>query len=227
MVMEILMVRQVTSEEAVTVNLVSSFTPQSKDIVFESGPDYKGARWGQKKDNTPFFKKIKYRYELFTVYIPFFLRHIQGQTTTAEFPGGSCPAVHLIWTLIPSTLTLLPEQSEARWGFILVLANSLESAEASFDEGLNLMATGNLRLSHEKAWKELWLQSKVEVTGSDSLSKALIGCMFYLLSAFPSIHDTSSSFGGVSPGGLSNGGDGQDYWGHVFWDQVRLLAADA
>lgn len=105
------------------------------------------------------------------------------------------------------------------------MANSLESAEASFDEGLSLMASGNLRPSHENAWKEMWLQSKVEVTGSENLCKAVVGCMFYLLSAFPSIHDTSRSFGGVSPGGLSNGGDGQDYWGHVFWDQVRLVAA--
>lgn len=124
---------------------------------------------------------------------------------------------------MPSTLVLPPEQSQARWGFILVVANSLDSAQTSFDEALGLMATGNLRPSHEKAWKELWLQSKVEVSGSHDLNKALIGCMFYLLSAFPSIHDDSRSFGGVSPGGLSNGGDGQDYWGHVFWDQVKLM----
>lgn len=189
MVMEVLLVRQATSEEPVTVKLVSSFTPQSKDIAFEPGPEYKGAR------------------------------HIQGQTSSAEFPGGTCPTVHLLWTAIPETLTMPPDQSQGRWGFILVVANSLESAEASFDQGLNLMASGNLRPSHEKAWKELWLQSKLEVSGSETLLKALIGCMFYLLSAFPSIHDTSSSFGGVSPGGLSNGGDGQDYWGHVFWDQ--------
>ncbi|XP_029290039.1 protein-glucosylgalactosylhydroxylysine glucosidase [Cottoperca gobio] len=189
MVMEVLMVRQVTSEEPITVNLVSSFTPQSKDILFESGPDYKGGS------------------------------HIQGKVTTAEYPGGSCPSVHLIWTTIPSTLTLPPDHSQACWGFVLVVANSLESAEANFDEGLDLKATGDLRPSHEKAWKERWLQSKVEVVGSESLCKALIGCMFYLLSAFPSINDNTSSFGGVSPGGLSNGGDGQDYWGHVFWDQ--------
>ncbi|KAM4573993.1 protein-glucosylgalactosylhydroxylysine glucosidase isoform 2-T2 [Odontesthes bonariensis] len=189
MVMEVLLVREGTSEEPATVNLVSAFAPQSKDIVFESGPDYKGGS------------------------------HIHGQTSSAEIPGGSCPKVHLIWTPVPSTLTLPQEQTQARWGFFLVVANSLDFAEAGFDQGLNLIATGNLRPSHEKAWKELWLQSKVEVVGSDNLCKALIGCMFYLLSAFPSIHDTSSSFGGVSPGGLSNGGDGQDYWGHVFWDQ--------
>ncbi|XP_004069635.1 protein-glucosylgalactosylhydroxylysine glucosidase [Oryzias latipes] len=188
-VMEVLLERQVTSDQPVSVNLLSSFTPQSKDIVFETGPGYKGGSY------------------------------ILGQTSTAEFPGGSCPSVHLIWTPVPSTLVLPPEQSQARWGFILVVANSLDSAQTSFDEALGLMATGNLRPSHEKAWKELWLQSKVEVSGSHDLNKALIGCMFYLLSAFPSIHDDSRSFGGVSPGGLSNGGDGQDYWGHVFWDQ--------
>ncbi|XP_068170245.1 protein-glucosylgalactosylhydroxylysine glucosidase isoform X2 [Antennarius striatus] len=189
MVMEVLLVRQVTSQEPVTVQLVSSFTPQSKDIDFEPGPDYRGGR------------------------------HIQGQTKTAEFPGASCPVVHLIWTPIPTTVTLLPEQSQSRWGFILVAATSLDVGEACFDEGLNLMATGDLRPSHEVAWRELWLKSKIEVSESESLSRALIGCTFYLLSAFPSIHETSSVFGGVSPGGLSNGGDGQDYWGHVFWDQ--------
>lgn len=44
MVMEVLMVRHVTSEEPFTVEMVSSFTPQSKDIQFQFGPDYKGGR---------------------------------------------------------------------------------------------------------------------------------------------------------------------------------------
>ncbi|KAM4619384.1 protein-glucosylgalactosylhydroxylysine glucosidase isoform 2-T4 [Polymixia lowei] len=189
MVMELLLVRQGALEEPITVKLVSSFTPESKDIDFRSAPDYKNGR------------------------------HIQGQTTTAEVPGGSRSSVHLIWSIIPPSVTLLPEQSESRWGFILVLGDSARSVEANFDEGLSLMADGNLRPSHRDAWTELWLESKVEPTGSEKLSKALIGCMFYLLSAFPSLHDVSNSFGGVSPGGLSNGGNGQDYWGHVFWDQ--------
>lgn len=128
--------------------------------------------------------------------------------------------MHLIWTPIPSSLTLPPEQTAARWGFLLVVASTSASAEAVFDQALELMATGDLQPSHQKAWRELWLHSTVEVAGSDTLFRAVIGCLFYLLSAFPSIHDASSSFGGVSPGGLSNGGDSQDYWGHVFWDQV-------
>lgn len=44
MVMEVLIVRHVTSEEPFTVEMVGSFTPQSKDINFQFGPDYKGGR---------------------------------------------------------------------------------------------------------------------------------------------------------------------------------------
>lgn len=44
MVMEVEVVRQVASKDPITVNLVSSFTPQSADIDFQSGPDYRGGR---------------------------------------------------------------------------------------------------------------------------------------------------------------------------------------
>lgn len=44
MVMEVEVVRQVASKDPITVNLVSSFTPQSVDIDFQPGPDYRGGR---------------------------------------------------------------------------------------------------------------------------------------------------------------------------------------
>lgn len=44
MVMEVLVLRRVTSEEPITVKMTSSFMPQSKDIDFEFGPDYKGGK---------------------------------------------------------------------------------------------------------------------------------------------------------------------------------------
>lgn len=44
MVMEVQVVRHIASEEPTTVDMVSSFTPQSKDIDFQSCPDYKGGR---------------------------------------------------------------------------------------------------------------------------------------------------------------------------------------
>ncbi|CDQ82075.1 unnamed protein product [Oncorhynchus mykiss] len=44
LVMEVLLIRQGTSREPITIKLDSRFTPQSDDIVFHSEPDYKGAR---------------------------------------------------------------------------------------------------------------------------------------------------------------------------------------
>ncbi|XP_013981556.1 protein-glucosylgalactosylhydroxylysine glucosidase isoform X1 [Salmo salar] len=189
MVMEVLLVRQGTSQEPITIKMDSGFTPQSDDIVFHSEPDYKGASY------------------------------IQGHTTMAEVPGGICPSVHIIWTPITPSLTLLPDQAQSRWGFVVAVAGSQDSVQAHYDTALELMANGNLRPSHLRAWEELWAGSTLELTGPDNLSRALIGCMFYLLSVFPSLHEAPGHFGGVSPGGLSNGGSGQDYWGHVFWDQ--------
>ncbi|KAI4903123.1 hypothetical protein NFI96_015696 [Prochilodus magdalenae] len=189
LVMEVFLKRQKTTEEPITVTLDSSFTPYSHDITLEDAPDYKGGR------------------------------HIFGQAVSPEIPGGLCPSVHLIWTPLSSSVTLLPEQSQSRWGFMLAVAESCESVQACYDAALELFEHGDLQSSHLRAWAEVWLGSRVELAGPLPLSRAVIGCMFYLLSAFPSLTEAPSLFGGVSPGGLSNGGQGQDYWGHVFWDQ--------
>ncbi|MFT7806964.1 acid trehalase-like protein 1 isoform X1 [Arapaima gigas] len=189
LVMEVCLVRQGAAEEPLTVELHSSFKPSSEDIAFHATDDYRGGRY------------------------------IQGKTLVPEVPGGPLCNVHLIWTPLPSSLTLLPSQSQFSWVFFGVVADSAEHAKGFFDNGLELMATGDLFLSHCRAWAELWAGCGVEVSGSLPLSRALIGCLFYLLSSFPPLHNASFRFGGVSPGGLSNGRRGQDYWGHVFWDQ--------
>ncbi|KAG9280778.1 protein-glucosylgalactosylhydroxylysine glucosidase isoform X1 [Astyanax mexicanus] len=189
LVMEVFLKRQAATEDPITVMLDSSFSPYSDDISFQAAPDYKGGR------------------------------HIFGQANSAEVPGGHRPSVHLIWTPIASSVSLQPDQSQSRWGFLLAVAESNETVQACFDTGMELFEQGDLQTSHQRAWAELWLDSRVELAGPLPLSRAVIGCMFYLLSAFPSLKEAPSPFGGVSPGGLSNGGQGQDYWGHVFWDQ--------
>ncbi|XP_063053306.1 protein-glucosylgalactosylhydroxylysine glucosidase [Engraulis encrasicolus] len=189
LVMEVIMVRQVTSQEPITLQLDSSFNPYSKDISFQEASDYKGGK------------------------------HIFGQAHASEVPGGSRPSVHVIWIPIAPSVTLLPEQSQSRWGFLVAVGGTEEIAQSGYDKGLQLMADGDLRPSHNRAWAKMWLGSRLEVAGEEPMSRALIGCLFYLLSAFPTVDQTEAHFGGVSPGGLSNGGQGQDYWGHVFWDQ--------
>lgn len=142
---------------------------------------------------------------------------------SAEAPGVLRPCVHLIWTPLTSYVTLLPDQRQASWSFLVALAESSEIAQFCFNTGLELIENGDLQASHVRAWAELWHSSSVELVGPEPLSQAVIGCMFYLQSALPSLTETPTPFGGISPGGLSNGGhgQGQDYWGHVFWDQVR------
>ncbi|XP_062859596.1 protein-glucosylgalactosylhydroxylysine glucosidase [Trichomycterus rosablanca] len=191
LVMEVLLKRHSPSEEPITIMLDNSFTPHSDDIDFQKASDYKGGR------------------------------HIFGQTMSAEVPGCLRPSVHMIWTPVISSITLLPDQSQAHWYFLVAVSESSESAQSCFDTGLELVQQGNLQNSHVTAWAEIWLGSRVELVGPTPLSQAVIGCMFYLLSAFPSLTEAPSQFGGISPGGLSNGGhgQGQDYWGHVLWDQ--------
>ncbi|XP_067235497.1 protein-glucosylgalactosylhydroxylysine glucosidase isoform X2 [Chanodichthys erythropterus] len=188
LVMEVHLKRSESSTEPITIQLESSFKSQSDDIVFQNAPDYKGGR------------------------------HIFGQTISSEIPGGIRPFVHLIWMPIASTLTLPPDQNQSSWVFLVALAGSDESAKLCFDTGLGLIDTGDLRPSHMRSWAELWKGSSIEVVGAHTLNRALIGCMFYLLSSFPSPSE-EFVFGGVSPGGLSNGSIDEDYHGHVFWDQ--------
>ncbi|RXM30030.1 Acid trehalase-like protein 1 [Acipenser ruthenus] len=149
--MELRVERQVTPGEPITVQLQSSFTPQSSDIAFEPGPDYQG--------------------------------------------GSAC------------------------WVFLTALADTAERAQSCYSEGLALIGSGDLLPSHRRAWAELWAGSAVQVKSPAPLQQAVIGCLYYLLSSLPPLKPTDFLFGGLSPAGLSNGRRGEDYWGHVFWDQ--------
>ncbi|XP_069037660.1 protein-glucosylgalactosylhydroxylysine glucosidase isoform X2 [Lepisosteus oculatus] len=187
--MELRVERRATPGEPVTVQLRSAFAPQSEDISLQAGPDFRGGR------------------------------HVFGQTLTPEEAGGPQPHVHLIWTPVPSSLTLPSARSEECWVFLTAVADSAERAQSAYALGLSLIGSGDLSPSHCRAWAELWQGCGVELVGPSPVRRAVIGCLYYLLSAFPPLHDSSFLFGGVSPGGLSNGRRGQDYWGHVFWDQ--------
>uniref|UniRef100_A0AAY4DVN1 Glycoside hydrolase family 65 central catalytic domain-containing protein n=1 Tax=Denticeps clupeoides TaxID=299321 RepID=A0AAY4DVN1_9TELE len=125
----------------------------------------------------------------------------------------------MIWTPLLTSLTLPPDQSRSSWTFLAAVSESDEGAKSCFDQGLQLMADGDLGPSHCRGWEELWLGCQVEVSGAERLNRAVIGCLFYLLSALPFLGQVPSQFWGVSPGGLSNGGRKEDYLGHAFWDQ--------
>ncbi|XP_074086767.1 protein-glucosylgalactosylhydroxylysine glucosidase [Macrotis lagotis] len=173
--------------QPITVGLQVDFSPHSLDLALHLGPDFQGARY------------------------------LYGHTLVPEQPGGPRPEVHMLWSPVPSSLTL-SEGEEQTWDFLTVVGGSKEEAEAQFLEAATLQAAGVLYSSHVEAWRSLWETWALDLAGSFPLRQALRGCLYYLLSALPN-QGASEPFHGLSPGGLSNGCQGECYWGHVFWDQ--------
>ncbi|XP_005046647.1 PREDICTED: acid trehalase-like protein 1, partial [Ficedula albicollis] len=177
------------STHPITVQLQSLFVPQSQDLDLTPGPDFQGAHY------------------------------IYGQALVPEVEGGPRPAVHMLWTPIPQWLTLAGGERERCWQFLTAVAGSEQEAKRSYSAGLSLLAAGSLLRSHLRSWAALRRGCSVQLDGPPALRQALHGCLYYLLSAVPPRHGPAAPFHGISPGGLANGTRGEDYWGHVFWDQ--------
>ncbi|NWU72359.1 PGGHG glucosidase, partial [Pterocles burchelli] len=181
--------RSAPGPQPVTVHLQTPFVPESPDLDLRRGPDFQGAHY------------------------------IYGQTLVPEVERGPRPTLHMLWTPVPPTLVLCGEEQERCWDFLTVVAEDEEEVKRSYAEGLALAAAGALHLSHARAWTALWGGCCLDLDGPPRLRRALRGCLYYLLSAVPPQGNVGFLFHGISPGGLSNGTRGEDYWGHVFWDQ--------
>ncbi|NWT76103.1 PGGHG glucosidase, partial [Prunella himalayana] len=178
-----------SSTHPITIQLQSLFVPHSQDLHLTPGPDFQGAHY------------------------------IYGQTLVPEVEGGPRPTVHMLWTPIPESLTLGGAERERCWRFLTAVAGSAAEARRSYSAGLALLPAGSLLRSHLRAWAALRRRCSVQLHGPPALRQALHGCLYYLLSAIPPRDSPGAPFHGISPGGLANGTRGEDYWGHVFWDQ--------
>ncbi|KAM6115466.1 protein-glucosylgalactosylhydroxylysine glucosidase [Pterocles gutturalis] len=181
--------RSAPGPRPVTVHLQTPFVPESPDLDLRRGPDFQGAHY------------------------------IYGQTLVPEVEGGPRPTLHMLWTPVPPALALCGEEQERCWEFLTAVAEDEEEAKRSYAQGLALAAAGALHSSHARAWTALWGGCCLDLDGPPRLRRALRGCLYYLLSAVPPRGNAGFLFHGISPGGLSNGTRGEDYWGHVFWDQ--------
>ncbi|XP_068539805.1 protein-glucosylgalactosylhydroxylysine glucosidase isoform X3 [Anas acuta] len=181
--------RSAHTGQPITVQLQTPFVPKSQDLDLHQGPDFQGAHY------------------------------VYGTTLVPEVEGGPQPTVHMLWTPVPQDLTLCGEEQERSWEFLTAVAESEEEVKRSYSEGLALIASGSLHSSHIHAWDALWQGCCIDLDGPLPLRQALYGCLYYLLSAIPPRDNPGFLFHGISPGGLSNGTQGEDYWGHVFWDQ--------
>ncbi|XP_043938824.1 protein-glucosylgalactosylhydroxylysine glucosidase [Protopterus annectens] len=186
---EVLIERLVSTDEPITVQLQSSFRPASQDLDLKVGPEFQGGMY------------------------------IFGKTLVPEVKGAPQPIIHMIWTPVPETVTLPAGEQKKSWMLLTALAESEEDVKVRYSEGMSKIESGQLRSSHEDAWAKFWQGSYIKVKGPAQLSQAVHGCMYYLLSSLPPLQSEDFLFNGISPGGLANGKRGEDYWGHVFWDQ--------
>ncbi|XP_048215580.1 protein-glucosylgalactosylhydroxylysine glucosidase isoform X2 [Perognathus longimembris pacificus] len=173
----------------ITVLLHSSFSPESPDLDLHLGPD---------------FQEFRYLY---------------GHILTPEQPGEPQQELHMLWTPVPSALTLGKREEDRTWDFLTVVGSSQAEAQACLDEVLQLQAQGTLYIAHAQAWAQLWADCGLDVVGPLALRQALRGSLYYLLSALPQPGTQNYICHGLSPGGLSNGSQEECYWGHIFWDQ--------
>ncbi|XP_069480190.1 protein-glucosylgalactosylhydroxylysine glucosidase isoform X2 [Ambystoma mexicanum] len=145
-------------------------------------------------------------------------QYIYGTTLIPEVADCPLQSVHMIRSPIPQSVTLSAGEQEESWDFFAAVADTEEEVKKRFSEGLALSASGELWTTHEKAWEKLWEGGCIDAEGPLPLRQALYGCLYYLLSSLPPL-GSPGLFSGISPGGLSNGQEGEDYWGHAFWDQ--------
>ncbi|XP_003461364.1 protein-glucosylgalactosylhydroxylysine glucosidase isoform X4 [Cavia porcellus] len=173
----------------IRVLLWSVFSPESPDLDLHLGPDFQG------------------------------FRYLYGRTLTPEQPGGPQKEVHMLWTPVPSALTLDEGEETRIWDFLTVVGGSQMEAQACLTEALELQARDSLYATHAQAWAQFWEGCSLDVTGPLALRQALRSSLYYLFSALPHPGTSGPICHGLSPGGLSNGSQGECYWGHVFWDQ--------
>ncbi|KAM4846548.1 protein-glucosylgalactosylhydroxylysine glucosidase isoform 2-T2 [Thomomys bottae] len=173
----------------ITVLLHSTFSPESPDLDLHLGPDIQG------------------------------FRYLYGHTLTPEQPGGPQQEVHMLWTPVPSALTLGKGEEDSTWDFLTVVGSSQAQVRACLDEALQLQDQGTLYIAHAQAWAQLWAGCGLDVVGPLALRQALRSSLYYLLSALPQPGTQNYICHGLSPGGLSNGSQDECYWGHIFWDQ--------
>lgn len=148
-----------------------------------------------------------------------------GKTITTEEVNSKHIQVCLMHTDIPKNITLQSETFEAKTAsyiFLTSIDNNYDETMQYYLLGVKGQYEGILYSSHREEWKNTWGNGLMTL-GSESKfqMQSVKSGLYYLLSAFPPTNSQiyPYEFYGASPGGLTNGGEGEDYLGHVFWDQ--------
>eukprot|EP00116_Pleurobrachia_bachei_P002399 sb/3462661/ len=143
-----------------------------------------------------------------------------AQITAPETATAPHLTVAYVSSAFPVTLTA------GSYLYLAAFGEDLEEAVTFYNLALGYAREGELFSTHTESWKWVWDTVSIDANGNDDLNQTIKSSLYYLLASFPhfaleipGLDNYPFTFFGVSPGSLGNGGDNQDYWGHVFWDQ--------
>lgn len=147
-----------------------------------------------------------------------------GCTKIPEQPDMQVSKICYAAPTFPDKLTITARHGENRFKFTYISSFSGDKDDVIkflYFAGCHI-TNGTLLQTHEKEWMRSWDSGNIQIESPNKrFDSSVVSGMYYLLSAFPpiSIQKFPYEFCGASPGGLTNGGENEDYWGHVFWDQ--------
>ncbi|XP_076799706.1 protein-glucosylgalactosylhydroxylysine glucosidase-like [Clavelina lepadiformis] len=150
--------------------------------------------------------------------------YCSGKTLIPEEDSSPRLPIHIAKTIFPRNLKMnvtsgsLPVTK--RWVFIMSVAPDRREAKYYYKKGCIAAKRGILQKFHEDKWTAIWNHGDIRIKSNSSLGLLVKSSLYYLISAFPIFtKEYPFQFFGASPGGLTNGGAGKYYYGHVFWDQ--------
>ncbi len=154
---------------------------------------------------------------------------MSGQTYIPETDDSGRTPVHVYWRDIDGDQLVLEDGTDTQtWTFPLAVDWVQNDAQAEFDAAMLFVVndqSDDLLQPHVDNWEEVWQSGDIDVGGNLALDKVVKGSFYYLYSSLPSHHSNlpNNQFYGLSPGGLANGVNGSDYYGHVFWDMETWM----
>ena len=147
-----------------------------------------------------------------------------------EKTGGEKTTISYYYNQIENSYTVSPTVSTLRWIYIMVIDQNDTIAQEEFDHVMALVGGSdteieNVMAEHVEEWQWIWGNGGIEITGDLTLAKTICVSLYYIYSNLPtkSHYRVNNHFYGLSPGSLSRGQSGIDYYGHVFWDQETWM----
>ena len=70
---------------------------------------------------------------------------------------------------------------------------------------MDAFQSGTLEQTHVDGWREVWDSGCIDIEGNTTLASSVYSALYYILSAMPTVEETSWPFIGLSPEDLAHG----------------------